>query len=233
MSLRSLFCLFLSGRFTKKITYTGYNDLSYIRRTLIYVGPRSRKVDSFISDFVFVPINESVTMDTRSCLEEEKQFNGTFQDNLNKLNSLRFPEADEWIDRLGLNKERAREVPSLPVLATAASSGFFDVSQGLIKSVHEKLLPRYPGLKLIYYDLGLTNDQRKKVIVYIYVYKISPSAISPKFTRPHYLYRLRRIADILNKSENATLQSSIFCEKVLGKKFLLKLNNVSQTFSKR
>ena len=36
---------------------------------------------------------------------------------------------------------------------------------------------------------------------------------------------------ILNKSENATLQLSIFLEKVLEKKYLLKLNNISQTFS--
>ena len=38
---------------------------------------------------------------------------------------------------------------------------------------------------------------------------------------------------ILNQSENATLQLSIFCEKVLGKKYLLKLNNVSQASSIR
>ena len=38
---------------------------------------------------------------------------------------------------------------------------------------------------------------------------------------------------ILNKSENATLQLSIFYEKVLNKKYLLKLNNVAQTSSKR
>ena len=38
---------------------------------------------------------------------------------------------------------------------------------------------------------------------------------------------------ILNKSENATLQYSILCEKVLDKKYLLKLNNVFQTSSKR
>ena len=37
----------------------------------------------------------------------------------------------------------------------------------------------------------------------------------------------------LNKSENATLQLSIFYEKVLDKKYLLKLNNVAQTSSKR
>ena len=36
-----------------------------------------------------------------------------------------------------------------------------------------------------------------------------------------------REVTILNKSENATLQLSIFCEKVLYKKYLLKLNNFS------
>ena len=38
--------------------------------------------------------------------------------------------------------------------------------------------------------------------------------------------------NVLNKSENATLQLSIFYEKVLDKKYLLKLNNVAQTSSK-
>ena len=38
---------------------------------------------------------------------------------------------------------------------------------------------------------------------------------------------------ILNKSENATLQLSIFYEKVSDKMYLLKLNNIAQTSSKR
>ena len=38
---------------------------------------------------------------------------------------------------------------------------------------------------------------------------------------------------ILNKSENATLQYSIFYEKVLDEKYLLKLHNVFKTSSKR
>ena len=41
------------------------------------------------------------------------------------------------------------------------------------------------------------------------------------------------ISCILNKSENATLQLSIFSEKVLDKKYILKLNSVPQTSSKR
>ena len=39
--------------------------------------------------------------------------------------------------------------------------------------------------------------------------------------------------NILNKSENATLQNFIICEKAFDKKYLLKLNGVSQTSSKR
>ena len=38
---------------------------------------------------------------------------------------------------------------------------------------------------------------------------------------------------ILNKSENATLKLSIVYEKVFDKKYLIKLNNVAQTSTKR
>ena len=38
---------------------------------------------------------------------------------------------------------------------------------------------------------------------------------------------------ILNNSENATLQYFIFCKKALYEKYLLELNNVFKTSSKR
>ena len=38
---------------------------------------------------------------------------------------------------------------------------------------------------------------------------------------------------ILNNNENATLQYFIFCKKALDEKYLLKLNNVFKTSSKR
>ena len=47
------------------------------------------------------------------------------------------------------------------------------------------------------------------------------------------LFMYGTIYAILNKSEKATLQYSIFCDKVLDVKYLLKLNNVFQTSSKR
>ena len=45
------------------------------------------------------------------------------------------------------------------------------------------------------------------------------------------LYMYDTLYAILNKSENATLQYFIPCEKVLDEKYLLKLNNVFQTSS--
>ena len=44
---------------------------------------------------------------------------------------------------------------------------------------------------------------------------------------------MRSVNHILNISENAPLQLSIFYEKVLDKKYLLKLSKVAQTSSKR
>ena len=40
------------------------------------------------------------------------------------------------------------------------------------------------------------------------------------------LYMYDTLYAILNKSENATVQYFIFCEKVLDEKYLLKINNV-------
>ena len=50
---------------------------------------------------------------------------------------------------------------------------------------------------------------------------------------PSILSLFRNEFNILNKSKNATLQLYIFYEKVLDKKYLLKLKNVAQTSSKR
>ena len=47
------------------------------------------------------------------------------------------------------------------------------------------------------------------------------------------LYMYDKLYAILNKSESATLQYFIFCEKILDEKYLLKMTNVFQTSSKR
>lgn len=52
---------------------------------------------------------------------------------------------------------------SFPVIVTAANSGFYGVSQGLLQTVYQILLPKYKDLKVIYYDMGLNSDQHNQV----------------------------------------------------------------------
>ena len=56
--------------------------------------------------------------------------------------------------------------------------------------------------------------------------------IQLRFFAQHFFYLDNYQYSILNKCENAILLS-IFYEKVLDKKYLLKLNNVAQTSTKR
>lgn len=62
-----------------------------------------------------------------------------------------------------LTPEPDFQTVTFPVIVTAASSRFFGVSEGLIKSVYEVVMPRYSAVRLLYYDLGLTAEQRDKV----------------------------------------------------------------------
>ena len=73
-----------------------------------------------------------------------------------------------------IDKNRSEPVTiyeTFPVVATAANSGFYGVSQGLIKSVYEKLLPRYKDVKIVYYDMGLNRDQRTQVGIYDSIFR--------------------------------------------------------------
>jgi hypothetical protein len=44
-------------------------------------------------------------------------------------------------------------------VVTAVSANHYGESQGLIKDIHQQLLYFYPEIKLVVYDLGLTNAQ--------------------------------------------------------------------------
>ena len=108
-------------------------------------------------------ISSNEMFDLRQCSDSDKLFQGTFRQNLRKIQGLQFPEAEKWIKQLGLDKPRSREIASFPVFVTAATSNYFDISQGVIKSVHEFLMPKYPNLKFIYYGLDLLEDQKRRV----------------------------------------------------------------------
>ena len=120
-----------------------------------------RQSNHFFSDFKYVTV-ANVSYDLKQCTETAKKFRGTFEQNLHKIENLQFPEAETWLLKLK-HYITARDIASFPVLVTGASSRFFDVSQGLVKTIHELLMPKYSQLKFIYYDLGLTTEQRTLV----------------------------------------------------------------------
>ena len=66
------------------------------------------------------------------------------------LRSLQLDESG--IDRLSRTKVFTQ---SLPVLVTAASENHFREAQAFFENIHSRLLPKYPDLKIIFYDLGL------------------------------------------------------------------------------
>ena len=46
------------------------------------------------------------------------------------------------------------------ILVTAASMGHFREAQGLLKNLHDVVFPVFPKIKLVFYDIGLTREQR-------------------------------------------------------------------------
>jgi hypothetical protein len=72
--------------------------------------------------------------------------------------------ADKYMYIIAENRSEPKTMSeTFPVVATAASSGFYGISQGLIKSVYEILLPKYKNIKIVYYDMGLNDNQKVQV----------------------------------------------------------------------
>ncbi|WAR25301.1 hypothetical protein MAR_011005 [Mya arenaria] len=94
------------------------------------------------------------------------RFTGTFKENLQKLEKITIPSSEPWLERLGFNTRMTSRVrSSFPVLVTAASSSHFLISQGLVRSVQEKVLTKYPAVQLFYFDLGLRPEE-KNLLMY-------------------------------------------------------------------
>ena len=85
--------------------------------------------------------------------------------NIQKLERLRFNKSVTLLKNLGLDTFQDTMINTrFPVIVTGANAHYYMPSQGLIKSVHQYFVPKYPGLKLIYYDLGLRHTQLEQVI---------------------------------------------------------------------
>lgn len=92
-------------------------------------------------------------------------FYPSFKDNLYKVMNYTFDVDEKYLKLLKLDAAGIKNLTendsnsSYPVIATAASSNHYHEIQGLIRDYHRNLLPIYPGMKLIFYDLGMTIQQ--------------------------------------------------------------------------
>ena len=94
------------------------------------------------------------------------KFYQTFADNLAVVENYTFNVFKSYMKILSLDNEgiemlsAQKENNSHPqVVVTVVSANHYGESQGLIKDIHQQLLYFYPEIKLIVYDLGLTNAQ--------------------------------------------------------------------------
>lgn len=99
-------------------------------------------------------------------------FHSSFKENLQKVlkYSLNVPEKYLkllHLDRVGIKNITSKVVDSpYPILASATSSNHYNEIQGLIRDYHQNLLPLYPNMKLILYDLGLNKNQLEQMKKY-------------------------------------------------------------------
>lgn len=102
----------------------------------------------------------AVVVDKHGCQE---WFNLTLRDNLKVIANYPKGMAPLYFHKMDNNRTMPKYiVTSFPVIVTAANSGFYTVSQGLLQSIYQILLPKYKDLKVVYYDMGLAVDQHEE-----------------------------------------------------------------------
>ena len=93
-------------------------------------------------------------------------FHDSFEDNLDIIRNYPRGNADSYLWKIGGDRSYPNvTLTSFPVIATAANAAFYGVTQGLLKSIQEVLVPKYGTIKIIYYDLGLQEKQYDQVSV--------------------------------------------------------------------
>ena len=113
--------------------------------------------------------------DTSPC---NAKFGDTHEENLKKIDSYKFPVAKAYIKKLlpdnfqfheakyfvqGHHSDSNQSLPSIPALVTACSANHFSEAMELVENINSMVRPGYKDIKFFFYDMGLTNNQRKKV----------------------------------------------------------------------
>lgn len=110
------------------------------------------------------PVIRTVTnkpVDTHGC---KQWFEPSFMDNLKHISQYPRGVADRYMHKLTRNRTKPQTLQrGFPVIATAASGRFYSVTQGLLKSIYENIVPKYKNIKVIYYDMGISRAERQQL----------------------------------------------------------------------
>ncbi|KAK3598589.1 hypothetical protein CHS0354_009784 [Potamilus streckersoni] len=98
-----------------------------------------------------------------TCWSESK-FASTFEENKKIVQQYPNGTSVPYLADLGLLQPyKSMAVPKLPVFVTGASSNHYLESQAMLRDFHNKILAKYNDVKLIYYDIGLSETERNQV----------------------------------------------------------------------
>ena len=95
------------------------------------------------------------------------KFPESFQENLDVVMNYPFNISEEFLKKLHLDTDGIQKLSektaesSVPVLAMASSANHFSEAQTLIKDIHQKVMPKFKNIKLVFYDIGLKPSQQK------------------------------------------------------------------------
>ena len=100
--------------------------------------------------------------DKKMCSDFPKHF----EDNLRIVSNYHFNINPDYLTNLRLDNtgiellDTDMRTPSTPVIATGASENHFNEMQAMLENIHFTLLPKYPDLKIIFFDFGLRQHSR-------------------------------------------------------------------------
>ncbi|XP_060070912.1 uncharacterized protein LOC132550837 [Ylistrum balloti] len=121
---------------------------------------------------LFRKYNMNWTRNSYPEIKCDKKFEETLDGNMEVISNYPLNVPEKYLEELSLDEKGIEKLskPVLnprkyPVFVTAASSNHYKESQGMIKTYHQ-LLNIHPDLKLIYFDIGLTDAQRTELSTY-------------------------------------------------------------------
>lgn len=104
--------------------------------------------------------------------EKCNDFHSSFKENLHHVLNYPINISTKYLTALNLDRSKIKNTTSktvksnYPTLASGSSSNHYRELQGLIRDYHKNMLPLYPNMKLIVYDLGLKSNQLNQLKKY-------------------------------------------------------------------